>query len=245
MYKVQEGNRCIAISLLCIKACVLQCWGRRHLEVFGPDVLGGGGFLTTSNMSGSPCKIMVRRPRGTAMWCMQNFCYAILSFAACRVHVIYNRILPFLAALVLPPSAVIMHDTLHCWSPFALGEIRLVRCIWLSLSIRGSAQFRAEFWRRTMPRQPQHVFYKTPISCYYPTKCFVILKMREVPNARSTSLLANSIILIILSTMAVIMRAISRRISVAKLWWDDVLILIRSVHFGVIFLYYVTRPQSR
>lgn len=45
----------------------------------------------------------------------------------------------------------------------------------------------------------------------------------------STSLPAYSLALMILATVAVLSRLLSRRISAAKFWWDDVLIIIGLV----------------
>lgn len=53
----------------------------------------------------------------------------------------------------------------------------------------------------------------------------------------STSLPAYSLALMILATVAVLGRLLSRRISAAKFWWDDMLTiigLVSSLHIGAI-----------
>ena len=71
---------------------------------------------------------------------------------------------------------------------------------------------------------PQSSFCKkvVPCCCLTEFRLFTTVKMLAASSERSTSLFAYSITLIILSTVAVIMRLISRRISAARFWWESV-----------------------
>ena len=65
--------------------------------------------------------------------------------------------------------------------------------------------------------------------CILPVGSFENRKMLEFYEGSPTSLAACSMSLIFLCTIAVTGRLVSRRISAAKFWWDDVLSIISLV----------------
>lgn len=53
--------------------------------------------------------------------------------------------------------------------------------------------------------------------------------MADVNETRAPSFVAFSVIFIVLSSLAVGLRLLSRRISAANFWWDDALIVVSLV----------------